>query len=119
MKSILDKEVLMANIDAPASQPENNRAATIAIALVEIREAIEAIARDGRGVDEHLLDKVNALEVKVKELEQWSIIQGAQLNKIAEQDARLAALEQSVQSVIDHQGETAKLLTALAEKIDK
>lgn len=124
MESLLDKAVLMQNIDGATCQPENSRAATLAIALVEIREAIEMQTQLLSGVQQDWDQAALARLFGIAERHDQGL--GAQLHAIHDGQARLGAIEakldafeQALQGVIHHQGETAKLMQALAERIEK
>lgn len=87
------------------------------LALIEIREALEeetrVLAGEQYAYDGSALAKlghdVTAAQDTVK----------AVAHVVKDLLVRIEALEVALQSVIDHQGETAKLLTVLAERIDR
>lgn len=100
------------------------------LALIEIREAIEAQTDRLAGEQEHWGESAFVkLAADVSCLDQAS---GAQLHALHDGQARLgvleesvhalegriAALEQTLQNVLDHQQETAKLVLELAAKLE-
>ncbi|MCU0916902.1 MAG: hypothetical protein MUC88_20430 [Planctomycetes bacterium] len=106
--SLLNTHVLMQNIDESGPGPKDSWAATLAIALIEISEAIEE--QTDRLYDEQQEWDQSALAKLAKDV-------GVLTDAVGEQANKLDAFEQALQGVITHQGETAKLVQDLAEKV--